>query len=242
LGAGSCFSWENQPQAIESEADADYLRRIAGYCRATTVRDELAQRLLQGLGEVCELIPCPALLAGQTCIKPAEPSDLIVINYMERGGHYDWGQQINAEAWKRCVRGFISANRHRHRFLFICHNDLEHELAAELDSSVPRCLPNKIADYFNAVSGARAALCNRLHAAIALAGLGIPSVSVGTDTRMLMVTAVGLPSFYVNDATLERVQSAFEGLLARGSSERERLLRLRHETFQRYVRVVERSL
>ena len=44
-------------------------------------------------------------------------------------------------------------------------------------------------------------MCNRLHAAVALAGTrDSPLVSVGTDTRLLMVAAIGLPYRYVKDA------------------------------------------
>ncbi len=37
-------------------------------------------------------------------------------------------------------------------------------------------------EYFEAVTTAKAALCNRMHAAVGLAGLGIPAIAVGSDT------------------------------------------------------------
>jgi hypothetical protein len=68
--------------------------------------------------------------------------------------------------------------------------------------------------------------------------MGIPSVAVGTDTRLLMVEAVGLPYFYVKEATLERMEDALHGLLRGRESERERLLALREHTRRRYLEVV----
>jgi hypothetical protein len=103
---------------------------------------------------------------------------------------------------------------------------------------VPRFTPADLREYFTLMSRAKVGVCNRLHAAVALAGIGIPSVSVGTDTRLLMVEAVGMPSFYVKEATSERLGDTVHRLLTDAEDLRERLLALREETWERYVHTV----
>ena len=242
LGAGSCYPWEKQPKRVESEEDALYLKRISGYCRFTTVRDRLAQLLLESLGRSCPLIPCPALVAGMPVTGSQGDGDLLVINYMEKGGHYDWGQGIDAGAWSRTAKALVERVSKRERVLFLCHDQREYELASTLDPTIPRFLPRNLSEYFSVLSRAKAGVCNRLHAAIALAGMGIPSVAVGTDTRLLMVEAVGLPYFYVKEATLERMEDALQGLLRGRESERERLLALCEHTRRRYLEVVGKAI
>jgi glycosyltransferase involved in cell wall biosynthesis len=83
-------------------------------------------------------------------------------------------------------------------------------------------------------------VCNRLHAAVALASVGIPSVSVGTDTRLLMVAAIGLPYRYVKDVDTELLEDAIETLLEHRNDERDRLLELREWTWSRYIDEVAR--
>jgi hypothetical protein len=238
LGAGSCYPWEKQPRQIDNESDALYLKEILGYCRLTTVRDRLAQLLFESVGQPCPLIPCPALLPGTPLNRSQSNGDLVVINYMEKGGHYDWGQQIDASAWRKTEKTLIERIAKGERVLFLCHDQREYELASALDPAIPRFLPKNTREYLSVLSRAKAALCNRLHAAIALAGMGIPSVAVGTDTRLLMVDAVGLPYLYVKEATLERMEDTLQDLLRRRESERERLLALRERTWREYLEVV----
>lgn len=242
LGAGSCYPWEKQPQKVNDERDMLYLKQILGYCRITTARDRLAQGLFESLGASCPLIPCPALLAGQPFTDGQINENLFVINYMERGGHYDWGQNIEPLEWRTVIRTLIKRYAKRYHLLFLCHDEKEYELAFALDSTIPRFLPKNSQEYFSVVSRARVGLCNRLHAAIALAGIGIPSVAVGTDTRLLMVEAVDLPSRYVKEATVEDVEEALQDLLTNWERERERLLTLREQTWNQYVKVVEKAL
>jgi len=242
LGAGSCYPWEKQPQYIDDEDDAIYLRRILGYCRITTVRDELAQHLFEDLGQFSPLIPCPALFAGRLFINGPTNGDFVVINYMEKGGHYDWGQSIDPMVWRNTVRALIERLRKHHQVLFLCHNQKEYGLAFEIDPAIPRFLPKNSREYFSVLSRAKIGLCNRLHAAIALAGIGIPSVAVGTDTRLLMVETAGLPYLYVKEATVERIEEILQDLLINRKKERERLFMLREQTWDQYVEVVEKAL
>ena len=242
LGAGSCYPWERQPQQVNDERDALYLRRILGYCRVTTVRDRLAQHLFEGLGYSCPFIPCPALFAGRPFANRSTNGEFVVINYMEKGGHYDWGQGIDTMVWENTIKAVISEISKHHQVLFLCHSQKEYELALALDPTIPRFLPKDSQEYFSMLCRAKVGLCNRLHAAIALAGIGIPSVAVGTDTRLLMVEAVGLPYLYVKEATAETLLDVLHDLLINWERERERLLMLSEQTWDQYVEVVQKAL
>ncbi len=240
LGAGSCYPWEHQPEQV-NDVDARYLQRVADYCRSTTVRDRLAQLLMQLIGRAASLIPCPALLSAPAASDPRN-GDLVVINYMEKGGHYDWGQGIDAAEWRRTAAALIARLSQRERVLMLCHDRREYELASEVGPNLPRFVPQSLEEYFSVLSRARAGICNRLHAVVALASMGIPAAAVGTDTRMLMVDELGLPYLYVKEAGIDRIEDSLQFLLGSREEEKARLLGLRDLTRRRYLQVVERAL
>ncbi len=84
-------------------------------------------------------------------------------------------------------------------------------------------------------------ICNRIHAVIALAGLGVPSVAIGTDTRLLAVEALNLPYVYVKEATVEKLEDALQNLVTSRKQQRERLLTLQEQTWAQYIDVVENA-
>lgn len=238
LAAGSCYPWERQPEAITDPDDRSYLRAILDYCRTTTVRDSLAQHLCASLGEETSLIPCSAFIASAKSTRRAQPDGTVLINYMPGGGHYDWSQGIDGSLWQETVRSLIDRLRKRHRLAFLCHNEAEYHIARDLDPALPLLLPENSRAYFEQVSAASVALCNRLHASVALASLGIPSVAVGTDTRLLMVEAIGLPCVYVKEARVDQLEWELESLQANRHREKERLLALRSEVFNEYLTTI----
>lgn len=238
LAAGSCYPWERQPLRIDDPQDAHFLQTILGYCRLTTVRDTLSQKLSLSLGMQTALIPCSAFLASGDHVGGGQDSGLVLINYMHGGGHYDWGQAIDASVWRDTVRILIGRLRSRHKLAFLCHNQAEYELAIDVDSTVTRLWPKTTEEYFALVSNAKIGLCNRMHASVALAGMGIPSIAVCTDTRLLMVDAIGLPCFYVKEAVADRLEDDIEDLLANRRQWKERLLTLKSQTWNAYVQAV----
>lgn len=241
LAAGSCYPWERQPTRLTDPNDVEYLQAILGYCRLTTARDSLAQHLCASLGTQTPLIPCSAFLAAGEMVG-GQDDGMVLINYMRGGGHYDWNQGVDPLVWRDTVKNLIERLKTRHKVAFLCHNETEYHLAHDLDPTLPRLWPKTPQEYFALVSEAKVALCNRMHASVGLAGLGIPSIAVGTDTRLLMVDAIGLPCLYVKEASVEKLEDEIEKLLARRHKERERLLASRSETWKRYVETVAEAL
>lgn len=242
LAAGSCYAWEKQPAQILNPLDAQYLKEILGYCRLTTVRDILAHKLFSSIDSNVLHLACSALLAGKKYISNRKEKGLVLINYMDAGGHFDFDQGIDSTLWHGTIKDLINRMEKRHNLVFLCHNQKEYDLANKLDSTLPRIWPKTTREYFILVAKAQVGLFNRMHASVALSGLGIPSIAVGTDTRLLMVAALGLPSYYVKDVDVEQLEWELEYLLSIRSQENERLAVLQSETWEKYSSVITDAL
>jgi polysaccharide pyruvyl transferase WcaK-like protein len=233
IAAGSCYPWERQPETIEDAEESAYVREMVGHCRLTTARDVLARKLLEQAGGKVPLLPCSALLAA-TPEGPSLECPEVLINYMAGGGHYGWDQEIDIGLWERIVRRVVEELKRNHTVGFLCHNREEVRLASSLDSSLPRLAPRTAEEFFVSTRRAKILLCNRLHAAVCLAGLGIPSVTVGTDTRLLMTRALGIPALYVKDVDAGCLLTALNDIWRRRTEEGERLLLLRRDAEEAY--------
>lgn len=239
LAGGSAFPWEHRPETFEDAEDAAYARDIGSFCRLTTARDPLAAALWASVGIVAPVLPCTAFLALEPVASPSARPPVVLVNYMTGGGHFEWSQAIDPDTWRRELTAVLDALKPRYTVEFVCHNDEEVRLARALDPSLPVHIPKSVAAYQQLAGSASAAVVNRLHAAVALAGIGVPSVSVGTDTRMLMVRELGLPVHYVKDASAPEIVDRLEGFLRAPEAERERLLALRGQTVDRYLSLLE---
>lgn len=241
LAAGSCYPWERQPTTVELPEDERFLRRIHGYCRATTVRDHLALQLLSSLGLDASFIPCSASLAPDDPAPRGNDDGPILINYMTGGGHFDWDQHVDKGRWESTVREVIDRLGRRHRLAFLCHDRKEYDLAATLNPSLERLWPKDPQEYARLVSSAKTALCNRMHASVFMSGLGIPSVAVCTDTRLIMVREFGLPGLYVKEADADSLEDQVEQLVRIRNDERDRLLSLKKSTLNSYVTTIQQN-
>ncbi len=237
LGAGSCYAWRRQPETIVDAGDRRYLERIFEHCRLNTVRDELAARLVAPFAGAVPVVACPAFLAAPPRVR-TEGGERILFSYMPAGGHYDFDQGVDGDRWAGTARELVRRLQARRPVAFLCHSDAEARACRELMPGVPCVQPRTPAEYAEAAAGTAAAVCNRMHAAVALAGYGVPAVAVGTDTRMLMAAEIGLATIYVDDARADMLEDAAEELAARRQTERERLATLVVGTRARYEELV----
>ncbi|PKN20618.1 MAG: hypothetical protein CVU71_02205 [Deltaproteobacteria bacterium HGW-Deltaproteobacteria-6] len=242
LAAGSCYPWERQPLIIDTPGDDKYLKAILGYCRLTTVRDHLSQRLCKTLSYEVPLIPCSAFLVGKGNILNVKQSGYILINYMSGGGHYAWDQEIDDRKWEDTVKTVIARLSKRHKMAFLCHDEKEFALTKKINSELPVYFPKSPREYLTLLSESAFAICNRMHASIALAGIGIPSIAVCTDTRLLMVSQIGLPTYYVKDVNADMLEEATENGINDGSIEKDRLLSLQNQVWDNYITVINKAL
>lgn len=241
LAAGACYPWERQPAGFESTEDAAYARDLAGFCRVTTVRDPLAQTLVSTVASEPELLPCAAFLS--TGVQPPAADDgLVLVNYMRRGGHYDLRQSIDQDVYERTMKALLGRLSSRHRVAFVCHNAKEESLARELAPELPTIRPGDAAQYAQSVGAVKAAICNRMHAAVALAGMGVPSIAIGTDTRLLMAEHIGIAVRYVKGLDGQEVEDALERMIRERAQYRDRFATLQRETQARYVSIIRETL
>ena len=239
LGGGSCYPWERPPISLVGDEDEEFARLMVRAASLTTVRDPLAAQLLASVGGPSpEVIPCPASLAGQVFTQPVRPTRRVLVNYMHGGAHQHWHQAIDPVAWEKVARSVVTYLRRDWEVTLLCHNAPEATLAAHLWPDLPRVHPNTPREYFLTCRDAAFGVFNRLHAGVALSGLGIPSVCIGTDTRLLMAETVGLPIHYVGTVTTEKILADVDRLAASRDEMSRCLLQLRTRTFARYCEVL----
>jgi hypothetical protein len=239
LAAGSCYPWESREACVAAFSrtpEADFARKLIAHTRFIGVRDELCGRLFAELGGQPVVLPCTAFLAPEP-FRQTHDAGILYVNFMEGGGHFDWGQGADRSAWRRAFLEVIRRLRSQLRVVWLTHSKTEENLARELGPDDLVLRPQTPAAYFQATAQGTVSLCNRLHASVALAGLGIPGVAVGTDTRLLMVQNIGQNALYVKDACdPDRLHTLMLGLIAQRTAESQRLINLQSEAKQAYIR------
>ena len=238
LAAGTCYSWQKPPQEIPAGEDADFLREIAGYCQLTTTREALADRLLHGLGLAATLLPCTAFLSGRGTVTTANDTSPIYINYMSGGGHYSFGQTHSPVTWQQTLERLGARLAQRHKIVFLCHGNREEAFVRRDFPGYPVIIPGSVEEYYRFITEAKFGVYNRLHASVALGGIGTPSVAIGTDTRMLMLDQIGIPARYVGEADAAELEALVEDSLQKRASEKDRLLQLRDDVWNKYLALV----
>lgn len=235
IGGGCCYPWERIPKTLVGNPDEAFIRLMLQSANLTTTRDHVTRELFGTLGKEVRQIPCPALLVAQTYFQPEQPTRKVLVNYMEGGGHYDFDQGIDVAAWEQTMRNVVDhLSAQGWQPMLIAHNNKELEVAARIWPNLPRSIPGSQREYFEISRDAAFGVFNRMHASIAAAGLGIPSVAIGNDARNYMVAGVGLPALYTKEATTEKVLSIIEKLAANRDGESRRLLGLRSSTLREY--------
>jgi Polysaccharide pyruvyl transferase len=238
---GTAFPLERPIKRFDDPQDRTFFRQAASYATRITVRETDAQAALADIGIEAPLLPCAAIGAGKyfECqgSDSATHDGHVVINYQADGANTDWGQGLDKGRWRQIVRGVIDEISRRHPIRMLAHSSYEAKLAGEIAPELPCDHPSDTSDYAKTIANAKAGFVSRIHAAVALAGIGVPSVVVGTDTRLGTATTLGLSTFPSMHATVELLTAAIEGQIARRHQERERLLSLRETTLKDYARI-----
>jgi hypothetical protein len=235
---GSCFPLERVPAGLNA-LDQEYYRRLIRQTRLITVRDPVARDMYATVGCTTPLLPCIALGSGRIFEaaqrRQAGEPQYVVINFQAKGSNEDWGQGVDATAWARLVSSVISDLRHDgHKVMMLCHSPYEARLARNLAPDTPTAVPKSESEYAEAIARAKVGFVSRIHAGVALAGIGVPSVVVGNDTRLGTTTEMGLPSYSTKKLTREFVVAELRRLLQLKDEEKHRLIRLREDTLSRY--------
>lgn len=240
---GSCFPLEDIPQNLD-EKDILFWQRSLKYSYIITFRDELAKKFLQPIIKYdAPLLPCPAVLSMDTFKQIGEKKEeYIIINYQKKGANEDWGQNVNEERWKSTIKQVINRLKKRHKIIMLCHNKIEEQIANRLNiPDIEIIYPKTIEEYSKVALSAKVGLVSRLHAAISLAGMGVPSIVIGTDTRLFTAKLLGLNTIYVKDATVENLVDKLNFLMNNSKNEHDRLIALREDTMKRYCVILQET-
>jgi hypothetical protein len=205
LAGGSCQRYGSDSSELERcPRCKSYIREYFDVCDLTLLRDDLAKKMLNRAGRDAKVLPCASIFARDRFdIKP-EPGEYIVLNFMENGGHYTFGQEIDGKKWRNqfiCLANEIS---HIGRVVVACHTPHEEKLAKTLVPNVERFLvPNDHIGFMRFYAKAKWGIMNRVHGAFMMASFGKPAAVIGSDSRAKMIENLSLSSYYVND--VERV-------------------------------------
>lgn len=237
-GVGSCFPLTDVPDRLLQSENRLFYAKALEYVTITSVRDTVAEKLIRDLGTTPELIPCAAICTGRIFEKSRlalDSSDkYVAINFQRVGSNSDWGQNVDPASWMSTMQEVIRALEKRHKVLILCHNAHEYKLAGLLAPHIIRFQPRTADEYASVINRVKVGLVSRIHAAIPLAGLGIPSLVVGNDTRLGAIDILGLPTCYVKSTSSKWLIDQLESLLSSIDSHRHRLLNVRETTLQKY--------
>jgi hypothetical protein len=193
LGAGSCLALSSDgAEVFEEPACRDFVQRFGEAALVTTVRDRLAQTIIESCGQKAPLLACPSLFAPWAIGVEAGAGDYVALNYMAGGGHYDLAGEGGE---KRCLweERFVQEARRLAKSFpcrLICHDPAELAEAKRVLPELPAFYSGDWQDYVRVYAGCRMALVNRVHAGMVTAAAGKPVVLVGNDSRLLTAELV----------------------------------------------------
>lgn len=244
LAGGSCQRYHSDGSEIAACPKClAYVQEFFDACTLTLLRDRLARRMLNLAGRDAEVLPCTSIFARDRLRIAPREGEFIVINGMERGGHYDFGQGIDAGRWRERFGELARLARQRGRVVVACHNQAEEAFAREVVPEVERFrVPNDHVELMRFYARARFGVVNRVHAAFMLASLGKPAAVIGNDSRARMLEVLNLPTRFVGEVG----SGDLEGLLA-GAESRERAYRdeieaIRSDARTKYLHALEQAL
>lgn len=213
IAAGSCQGYNSDGSEFqECIKDIEYIREFYDTADLTTVRDNLAKKILDSLNFNPSLIPCPSIYAiDEYGLKPSE-GQYLVINYMQIGGHYTFGKKIESAKWNKVLKEFYEYVKNKEDILFVCHNKNEVENAKKIDNTARTFFSNNFLDYMKIYNKAKYGIMNRIHGAFIMASYGAPSFVIGNDSRAKMTEEIGLESMFLNDITFSTLVDKYESL------------------------------
>jgi hypothetical protein len=239
LAGGSCQRFHSDGSEFQGSPTAlSYIHDFFQRCSLTTLRDPLAQRILAQAGHQAEVLPCTSIFARDHHQIEPRQGQTIVLNFMQHGGHYTFGQPIDSRLWQYRFAAIAAAARDLGPVVLACHNATEAALAAELFPSFERFLvPNDPVAFMEFYAGARFGIVNRVHAGFMLASLGKPVAVIGSDSRARMIELLDLPAYFVND--VPDPQTLLADLQNREHDYKSRIEAIRRTTRSRYRKLLQ---
>jgi hypothetical protein len=242
LAGGSCQRYHSEGEELDQcEACRVYIKEFYDVCDLTIVRDTLAKKMLLKVGRDAEVLPCTSIFGAEQVGVAPERGDYIILNFMENGGHYTFGQEIDGSKWRKRFLEIAKEASKMGRVVIACHNEKE---KLEVDSFASNyetfIVPNEYKAFIEFYAKARFGIVNRVHAGFMLASLGKPVAVIGTDSRARMLGNLNLPHYYVEDAP---EAEELVGMVAqRVATYEEEIRAIRDSARDRYVTLIQSAL
>lgn len=239
IAAGTCQEFYSDGHEFkECAKDISYIKEFYSTAALTTVRDKLAQNILNSLGLFPELIPCSSIFAvDEYNLRPQEKKYLI-INYMKLGGHYSFGNEIKSNEWFNELNKFYDYVKDKEDVLFVCHNKNEISEAKKIDPKAKVFFSNNFLDYIKIYGEAKYGIMNRVHGAFLIASYGAPSFVVGNDSRATMVREIGLESVFINDVDSTMLIDKYESMKNDNGNYQRKFSEIKKKAYDDYIRLL----
>ena len=244
IAGGSCQRYHSDGSEVTNCPKCKaYIAEFFDACDLTLLRDSMAQRMLQLAGRDAAVLPCTSIFARDHFkIAPAK-GGYIVVNFMEIGGHYTFGQSIDALKWRKNFVEIVHRLQPHGRVVAACHNAAEEMLAKQIVPDVETYIvPDEHVAFMNFYAGARFAIVNRVHAGFMMASFGKPAAVIGNDSRALMIENLNLTPYYVEDVTSELIDQMIDELHAREESYLDEIESIRAAARSDYVDAISKVL
>lgn len=237
LAGGTCQKYHSDGSEFCSKC-LNYIKEFFSATKVTTLRDQLARKVLNSTGLDAPVIPCSSIFAVDEYDIKSKGEEYVVLNYMEGSGHYTLGQNINKMKWKAEFSRFYHEIRKYEKVVFVCHNQKEVKEAKKINNEADIFFSEDYLDYIRFYSRAKFGIFNRVHGAFILAGFGKPAVVIGNDSRAKMVSEIGMESFFVNDVNFEFLMERYEYLKNGVNNFVERFKDLKKKAYDDYMKAL----
>jgi len=235
IAAGTCQKYYSDGLEFCEKCN-NYIKEFYKYSTITTVRDKLAKKVLNNLGLNTKVIPCSSIFAIDNYSFKNEGEDYVVVNYMEGGGHYTFGQKIDFYKYKKEFTKFYFELKKKENVVISCHSQKEVREALEFD---PRANifyeKNDYLAYMKFYSKAKFGIMNRVHGAFMMASYGKPSIIIGNDSRARMAEEIGLKSYFVNEVNYELLMEEYEFLKDGADNYQEKFKAIKKKAYNDYL-------
>jgi len=244
IAGGSCQRYHSDgSEVISCHKCKEYIAEFYDACDLTILRDDLAKKMLNLAGRDADVLPCTSIFARDRFQLKPKAGEYIVVNFMENGGHYTFGQQIDSAKWRSNFKYLVSKLRMIGRVVASCHNPQEEDLIRSVCPEVDTYLvPNDYLEFMDFYSKARFGVVNRVHAGFMMASFGKPVAVIGNDSRALMIENLGLKSYYVDNVYDELIDEIIEDVLLQEKKYFDMVEQIRYSAKESYLEKISAAL
>lgn len=215
LAAGTCQKYHDDGlEFANCKKCSTYIKELYALSTVTTVRDQVAKKALNSFGLEVSVLPCSSIYARDRLNVSAERPRYVCLNYMEGGGHYDFGQNIDHNRWEKTLKRFYDSIKGECDCVFVCHDVEELKNANRMAPEAKKFFSRDYKEYLRFYARAMCGIVNRVHSGFAIASFGRPSFVIGNDTRAKMAAEIGLRHEFVENVDLTRLLDEYEFLKA----------------------------